>query len=269
MSGQAMASGWHGCTILSTAEQGWEALSTFVGDGLGDHEKAVIAGLRVDQADVLLRRLHEDGVDPGPPTRSGQVLVMPAEASRELLELPAAHLAGMLTDQIQQALDEGFNGLRLGGIYPGSGVGPFERTLGLLVRSHPLTVFCAYEKSGLAAGQVDRVRELHDREVQDSAVYDDGALRITRPYPGWLRLAGRWSPQNHVEALAVVAAAAAAGHRNVDAASLRYVDPAGLHALLTGISGGLRLRRPNDLVRRLAGLIAARHAAGEPGDRAE
>ena len=64
------------------------------------------------------------------------------------------------------------------------------------------------------------------------------------------------SAGNHDAALTVVRDAAAAGDRDLDLASLRYIDPAGIHALLTGIRGGLRLRRPNQMVRRLAALLA-------------
>ncbi len=65
--------------------------------------------------------------------------------------------------------------------------------------------------------------------------------------------------------MSVLTDAAAAGHRDLDLASLRSIDPVGVCALLTGIGGGLRLRRPNPLVQRLAGIIATqRRPAPDP-----
>ncbi len=252
---------WHGCAVLGSAEQGWEALASFLGEGLRGGERVVVAGLRVDQQDHLLRRLAEDGIDMQAPLGDGRVVLMPEVVSREFLSLPPKDLTLAVTDQVAQAVADGLQGVRLGGIYPDVGVGPYETVLDELVRSAPLNVLCGYQRTALTFDEVDSLRALHMGEVADDAEYDDGTLRITRPRPGWVRLAGRWERSNHTAALSVVADAAAAGHRNVDTSSLRYVDPAGLHAMLTGIGGGLRLQRPNPLVQRLAGLLAKKPVA--------
>lgn len=258
--------GWHGCAVLSSAEQGWEALADFVEQGLGQHRRVVVSGLRLDQQAQLLRRLAEDGLDTEAPLLDGRVILMPEESSRELVTLDLKDLTRSVADQVGRALADGHQGVRLGGIFPGAGIGPYESVLDELVRAAPLDVLCGYDRTSLTFDEAQTVRVMHAGEMADDAEYDDGLLRITRPRPGWLRLAGRWERQNHAAALAVVTDAAAAGHRNVDTSSLRFVDPVGLHAMLTGIGGGLRLQRPNHLVQRLAGLLANKAIGPAPAD---
>ncbi len=247
---------WHGCAVLRSAEQAWEALSDFVEEGLRGNQQIVLAGLRLDQQDALLRRLSENDVQTDTPSSDGRLTLMAEDISRQFLSLPPKELTRAVADQIEQAVSSGCAGVRLGGIYPDIGIGPYESVLDELVRSAPLDVLCGYDRTRLTFDEVDTIRGMHMGEVSDTAEYDDGILRITRPRAGWVRLAGRWERPNHDAAFAVVSDAAAAGFRNVDTSSLRYVDPVCLHALLTGIGGGLRLQRPNHLVQRLAGLLA-------------
>ena len=252
--------------MLSSTEHGWEVLADFVAEGIERQEQVFLAGLRTDQVPDLMRRLgDEDGVDPGPAIIDGQLVLMDEAVARSftvlrdgkhVITLPTKDLTAQLTGQVEQAVQDGYRGLRLSGVYPGVGVGPHELALDGLVQAFPLTVLCPYFRVDLTFPEVEQVRALHGREVIDTAVFDDGSLRITHPRAGWLRLAGRWNAGNHDAALTVVRDAAAAGDRDLDLASLRYIDPAGIHALLTGIRGGLRLRRPNQMVRRLAALLA-------------
>ena len=117
-------------------------------------------------------------------------------------------------------------------------------------------MFCPYLQAQVTPGQVARLRGLHEVQVQTPAIFDDGLLRITRPRPGGLRLVGRMDATNRGIALAAITSAARAGDRDLDLASLRYIDPAGVHALLTSGISGLRLSRPGPLVQRLALLLA-------------
>ena len=248
---------WHGCVVLSSEEQGWEALAEFIGEGIEEQHQVVVAGLRAGQVTQLLRRLHEEqGVDPDPAIADGQLVVMDETVSGGWLLLSENELTDLVTNQIDRAMLAGYRGVRLTGLYPERGVGPLEVALDRLVRTDPLTVLCAYFRDDLTSQELARVRELHAHEVVDTAVYDDVRLRITRPRPGWLRLAGRWDTGNHDAALAAVAGAVAAGDQDLDMASLRAIDPAGLHALLTGV-GRVRLRRPNPLVHQLAQFLGA------------
>ncbi|MGS0688386.1 hypothetical protein ACVBEQ_25085 [Nakamurella sp. GG22] len=76
-----------------------------------------------------------------------------------------------------------------------------------------------------------------------------------------MRLAGSWDTGNHDAALAVLGDAVAAGGRDLDVASLRSITPAGLQVLLTGLSR-VWLRRPNDLVQRLAQFLGGQRPPG-------
>ena len=244
--------GPHGCAVLSSEEQGWEVLAEFIGDGIEGQDQVVVVGLRAGQVTELRRRLREEqGVDPVPAIADGQLVLVDEAVSAGFFRLSGQDLTGMVTDQVGRALIDGYRGVRLTGLYPERGVGPHELALDRLVRAVPLTVLCGYFAGDVTEQELLRIRGLHSREVVDPAVYDDGRLRITRPRPGWLRLAGRWDTGNHEPALTAVAQAVTAGDRDLDVASLRSIDPASLHALLTGI-GRVRLRRPNHLVQQLA-----------------
>ena len=97
-----------------------------------------------------------------------------------------------MSTQVDESILEGYRGVRFTGLYPQRGIGPHELTLDRLVQVVALTVLCGYFRGDLTTGELTRVRALHAREVVDTAVFDDGRLRITRPRPGWLRLAGTW-----------------------------------------------------------------------------
>jgi hypothetical protein len=220
----------HACAVLASAEQGWEVLAGFIADGLDRGERVILVGLTDRQTAELTRRLREDGVDPEPAARRGDLVMISDVVSRESFQLPTQDLTGQLVERIDHAVRAGYRGLRLSGLFPGVGIAPHEATLDRLVRDHRLTVFCPYPRSGLTVGEVERVRALHDVEVTDPALYDDGMLRITRPRPGWLRLAGRMNATNHTAALPVLTAAARAGDRDIDLTSLRDIDTAAAHA---------------------------------------
>lgn len=254
--------GTHTCAVVTSAEQCWEAMAGFIGDGIERQEQVVLAGLRPDELNDLLRRLREeDGVDPDPAMADGQLVVMDEAAARAFFEMPTTEAVGQLADQVEQALAAGYSGIRLTGRYTGVGMGPHEWGLDALVRSAPLSILCPYHRAQLTFEEVEQIRKAHNSEIPDTGLFDDGSLRITRPRAGWLRLAGRWDATNHAAALAVVEHAASTGARDLDVASVRYIDPAGVHALLTGI-GPVRLRRPNEFVQRLARFFAAQSKVG-------
>jgi len=165
-------------------------------------------------------------------------------------------IADELTNRIDEAVSSGYRGIRLSGVYPRVGLGPQESTIHRLMRGKPLTVLCPYRRQNLTFDEVDRIRELHDSEVLDDALYDDSMLRVTRPRPGWLRLAGRMNATNYAAVLDVVAAAARGGDRDLDLASLRDIDATAAQALITSVGRGVRLRHPGPLVQRLARLLA-------------
>ncbi len=105
----------------------------------------MVVGLRAGQATELLRRLHEEqGIDPDPVIADGQLVVMDEAVSAAFLGLPAAEVTALVTTQVDEAVMEGFRGVRFTGLYPRRGIGPHELTLDRLVRTVPLTVLCGY-----------------------------------------------------------------------------------------------------------------------------
>jgi len=252
--------GAHSCAVLTSDEQWWEVLAGFVAGGMDRGERVILVGLTDDERTELTTRLtirlDEVGTTPETATRRGDLVILTEGPSREFFQLTENGVAGELTRRIDDAVRNGYGGVRLSGVYPGVGLGPQESTVHRLMRGKPLTVLCPYRRENLTFDEVDRIRELHDSEVVDDALYDDSVLRVTRPRPGWLRLAGRMNATNYAAVLDVVVAAARGGDRDLDLASLRDIDAAAAHALITSVGRGVRLRHPGPLVQRLARLLA-------------
>ena len=182
---------------------------------------------------------------------------MDEAVARGFIGLPTKDLTAQLTGQVERAVQDGYRGLRLSGVYPGVGVGPHELALDGLVQAFPLTLLCQYFRVDLTFPEVEQVRALHGREVIDTAVFDDGSLRITHPRAGWLRLAGLWYAETTMRRSTVVTDAAAAGDRDLDLASVqvhrtrrnpRFADR---NPRRLAITAG-----PHQMVRRLATLLA-------------
>jgi MEDS: MEthanogen/methylotroph, DcmR Sensory domain len=248
--------GAHSCAVLTSDEQWWEVLADFVAGGMEREERVLLVGLTDAEGAEVRSRLSEDGADPDAATTRGDLIVLPEDLSREFFQSPEIEVAAKITDELDDAIRGGYRGIRLSGVYTGVGIGPQEPTVDRLMRGKPLTVLCPYRRQNLTYDEVDRIRELHDSEVVDDALYDDSMLRVTRPRPGWLRLAGRMTATNYAAVLDVVAAAARGGDRDLDLASLRDIDAAAAHALITSVGRGVRLRHPGPLVQRIARLLA-------------
>ncbi len=247
----------HSCAVLTSQEQAWEMLTNFTADGIEREERILIAGLRVDQSRGLLQRLREeDGVHCDAAMADGQIFVLDDASAPNFVPQETRDLTDELTAQVAQAIKDGYRGIRVTGLHRERGVGRHEAALDQLAVDIPLTVLCPYFAADLSDPEVEYVRAIHQVEIHDEAVYDDGSLRITRPRRGWVKLTGHWDAAHHSEALDVVARAAAAGDRDVDVASLRSIDRAAMLAMLTEIQGGLRLRAPQPQVKALVGELA-------------
>ena len=73
------------------------------------------------------RRLHEEqGIDPDPVITDGQLVVMDEAVSAGFMGLPAAELTGLVTTQVEEAIVEGYRGVRLTGLYPQRGSAPMS-----------------------------------------------------------------------------------------------------------------------------------------------
>jgi len=253
--------GAHSCAVLTSDEQWWEVLGGFVAGGMERRERVLLVGLTDHEGMELTVRLDEAGADPEAAIDRGDLVILSEDPSREFFDLSENDVAREVDRQVDDALGSGHRGIRISGVFPGVGLAPQEHIIDRLMPGRPLTVLCPYRRDNLTWDEVDRVRHLHDSEVVDEALYDDGLLRVTRPRPGWLRLAGRMDASNHEAALGVVATAARSGDRDLDLASLRDIDAVAAHAMITSIGRGIRLRHPGPLVQRLARLLARRPSA--------
>ncbi len=121
----------------------------------------------------------------------GQLVVMDEAWLIGFLELPTRDPTDQLTGRVEQAVRDGYRGVRLTGLYPAVGIAPHELALDRLVRAVPLTVLCPYFREDLTGPEVEQIRAVHGSEVTDTALYDDGSLRITHPRVGWVRVAGK------------------------------------------------------------------------------
>ena len=245
----------HSYAVVKGAEHALEITSRFVIGGLKKSDQIILVGLTDRRAGLLLARLREDGADPAGALRDRQLIIVGQVKALALYAMPTNQLADELDRQVTAAVRAGYGGIRFGGLLPGMMVSPHERTLNRLVLERPAVALCLYH--GQAPAEVlTQVHGVHDRRLPSTAVLDDGELRITTISRHGLRLAGRIGPGNRLQTLAVLADAAGEGRRNIDAASLREIDPESLHALLT--SGlGLKLRRQNPVVQRLTATFAA------------
>ena len=256
----------HSYAVVDGAEHALEITSGFVISGLRKSDQVILVGLTDRRAGLLLARLREDGTDPAGALRVGQLVIVDQVKTHALYAMQTNQVADELDRQATVAVRAGYAGIRFGGLLPGTTVSPHERTLNLLVLARPATALCLYH--GQAPAEVlTQVHRLHDRRLPSIAVLDDGELRITTISRHGLRLAGRIGPGNRFQTLAVLADAAGEGRRNIDAASLREIDPESLHALLT--SGlGLKLRRLNPVVQRLTRALAAQTQPASSPDSA-
>ena len=245
----------HSFAVVDGEEHTLEIAAGFVIGGLENSDRILLIGLTDRRADLLLTRLREDGTDPTSALRERQLVIVDQTKTRALYTMPTSQVADELDHQATAAVRAGYAGIRFGGLLPGTTVSPHEQTLSRLVKERPATALCLYDGQALAE-VLTQVHCQHDRQVPSTAVFDDGELRITRTSRNGLRLAGRIWPGNRLRTLAVLADAAGQGRRTIDIASLREIDPASLHALLaTGL--GLKLRRSNPVVQRLARTLTA------------
>jgi hypothetical protein len=237
-------------------EHALDVSSDFVAAGLRSRERVTLIGLTGPQHDALLTRLRQDGADPAEAVHRGQLVVLDEARLLALYAMPPAQVGVGLATQARAALGDGFAGIRFGGLLVGRQLSPHEASLNDTVRDHPARALCLYHAQ--APEEVLRqVRRQHDSVLTSTALYDDGALRISTLSGHAVRLAGRIHPGNRRAVLAVLTEAARGGRRTIDAVSLREVDPESLYAVFTA-GLGLTLRRPHPAVQYLARGLATR-----------
>ena len=229
----------HQLVVPVSVEQLREQSSAFVAGGLAAGEQ--VSFFDGGSADGVLERLADDGVDTAEPIRTGQLLILPPDATRAALTAAPERLGGILDGAVDEALRHGWRGLR----FTGDLVHGLERPDGVvlpevdgvvdrIVRERPARVLCVYDQARFPPWLIDRMRSLHGRVIPDGSVYDDGLLRITRGGRGVARLAGEIDHSNRqqvrrvLEPMRTRTLRSASGPVDfvLDLASLRFVDVA-------------------------------------------
>lgn len=255
--------GTHACEFVVGSEHQSEALAAFTADGLRRDERVVLMG--VGTKSNVTTRLCEDGNDPAGAIRRGQLLLANSNGRGSIFTFGSAQAQRELIAEVGRAIGDGYSAVRVAGVYDRMGAAPHESVLHTLVRTLPVTIFCPYVQSRLSHDDPPRIRELHDHEVVMPVFYNDGELRITQLAPGVLRIAGEVDATNRAsfrDAL-ITSGTGADGWVDVDLASLRFIDVAGVEALLEVASelgagsGRVRIRRPYPMTERVARLLAA------------
>jgi anti-anti-sigma regulatory factor len=251
----------HTCALLVSAEQQAEVAAAFVREGLALGRRAVFMGLESETRD-LDRRLQEDGCDTAAHVRAEDLVFIAEHDAAHLFASPDEQVARQLQETVERAVRDGYPGLFVASGSQPTGVGTHEAMIDRLIRRHPLTFLCLYDRSTLDDATITELTALHELDRAQPALFDDGWLRITSAGPGLLRLAGELDYDNSAALLAAMdqanAHAVAAGtDLEVDLASLRFTDVAGLRALHTAARAGprLRLSPPQPILRRLLDLI--------------
>jgi anti-anti-sigma regulatory factor len=186
------------------------------------------------------------------PLADGQLTVVPAEATRAALRGPVVVAAGLVVDMIGSAVDSGYAGLRLTGQFSsglvrsdGVSLADYDAALDALLVGRPARTLCFYDRRHYSEGAIERMRALHEVEVDAPALYDDSLLRVTRPGRFHLRFAGEVDHSNRPVLGRLVASALDDALRThdspdlieVDLSSLRFLDVAGAVALVHAAEG--------------------------------
>ncbi|HEY2207013.1 MAG TPA: MEDS domain-containing protein [Pseudonocardia sp.] len=191
-----IALGDHACVVMDSDEQHWEVAADFVTTGLARAEKVLYYdGER--STEPVLRRLRDSNVDVQGYLNSGQLVVLPPELTGQLWTLSVPELSGLVTQTIDQALAEGYRGVRatdepVTAVDRPAGVAlaAYDRAVHDALLGRPVTLLCQYERTHWPAGELAGLRDQHPVEVVAPAIYDDGLLRITRVAPFSTRVSG-------------------------------------------------------------------------------
>jgi anti-anti-sigma factor len=238
--------GDHACAAFDSDQQLAEIASDFVADGLIRQEQVCFLDDE-GAADAMLRRLSEDLGDVPSYLASGQLAIVPQEATRASFEGPAEDLLDVISESITAALDTGLAGFRLTGQLSGAAqrstgisLADYDLALDRIWADCPVSVLCPYDTRRLPAGELEQLRGLHRIELVAPAIFDDGLLRITQSGRFVLRLAGEVDHSNRSTVRGVVESTLDSALRSTELAdevrlnltSLRFLDVAAAYQLV-------------------------------------
>ena len=240
-----VAPGDHVCAIPLSEEQLFEVSADFVADGLDRGEQVLY--FDDGTADGVLGRLADDRVPVADPLHTGQLAIVPAEATRQLFHTPIPEARAMMVDHIGRSVDAGYAGFRLtgqmsyGALRLGtSSFAEYDAELDGLVREFGITALCLYDRRRYSDEQVEQMRGVHRKELSVPTAYDDGLLRVIRTGPTSARLAGEVDHSNRPAIARLLESTlddalrshSASTDIELNLASLRFIDVASAVSLV-------------------------------------
>jgi len=255
---------WHGHLLLihHTEQERRAGVATWVRCGLELGEKVLyIEPAAQPAARSLLNVLAEQQVVLDGATARGQLQILRADHD--------LYTTDGLVDQIDDALAQGYRGVRLSAEAPtarellsGRAHQDLEWATDLLCRTRPVSILCQYS-ADLARKALPEVSAMHGDGVRET-------LLQTARLPGGIIVRGEVDVSNH-DVLHWALQAATLGAADsfvVDLSQLEFLDVSGARALLEATksyrhSGGrVRLRKPQHLVHRVLELCRVDEAGG-------
>ncbi|HEY2204331.1 MAG TPA: MEDS domain-containing protein [Pseudonocardia sp.] len=254
----------HACMVPESDEHVREVTAAWIASGLRAGDRVVY--LEDDVAGQLLERLEDDRVPAERAIAEGQLALMPPRRpTRRTVPAPLRRVEQTMNRAIAETADLGWPGLRFiarpartcAGVDLNTLVGYEEVVERVLGAHRDIRLLCLYDRGVSDQSAIAAIRRVHRTEVVHEALYDDGLLRVTRPGPGVVRLAGEIDYSNRAVPRDVLARALAEVPRSpdlpadvtVDLASLRFLDvtaavelihvgrecPTGHHLVLAGV----------------------------------
>ena len=170
----AFQHGDHICSIYDTEEEQLTTAAAYIADGIGRGERGLYAA---ESGDALLRfraALGAIGLDAGALSARGVLIELTyAEAYLAGGRFDAERMLKMVSDVIDQALADGFTGLRACGDMswllagaPGSGqVGEYEARLNRVFSGARAGALCQYNRKRLPPSEIDMALITHSTAV--------------------------------------------------------------------------------------------------------
>jgi len=235
----------HACAVPGSDEQLWEMTARFLGDGLAAGERVIYHA--DGTADAVLERLVDDRVPVDRPLADGQLTIVDPETTRASMRVPVRDAAGALAAMVDGAVDAGYTGLRVtgqlsSGVHRSAGpsLADYDGVIDTVLAGRPGRVLCFYDRHRFTDGVIERMRALHRIEIEATALYDDGLLRVTRLAPFRIRVAGEVDHSNRPVIARMVATTlddalrsdSAPAALELDLSSLRFLDIAGAVGLV-------------------------------------
>ena len=238
----------HTCLVPDSDEHAWEATAAYISGGLGRGEHVVY--FEDATADRLLERLADDRVPVDSAMSEGQFQIVPTEATRAVTTGPLDQVGPAMQHVIGESREQGWPGVRIigeaaqGRIPQGlDSLVAYEQVCDQILQDNPTArLLCLYDRLRFDDGALTALRAVHGTELAGPSAYDDGLLRVTRPVPSTLRLAGEIDRSNRTVLRGMLDGALEDTLRSVevpldvtlDLASLRFLDVAGAVEMLRG-----------------------------------